>query len=207
LKAFEYIKEKIWTRIQGWKEKLMSMAGKEILVKSIAQAIPTYAMSCFDLTKNFYDQVRAMICRYWWSNQDKDKMHWLAWDILKQSKREGGLGFRDLHAFNLAMLAKQGRRLIQKPNSLCAQVLRAKYYPNGNAFQATDVNGMSYTWRSVLKGIALLRKGIIWCIGDGRSVHIWNDPWIPRGNTRRPCSHRGRHLIQWVNELIDPLTG
>jgi hypothetical protein len=90
---------------------------------------------------------------------------------------------------------------------LCAQVLRAKYYPNGNALQATDVDGMSYTWRSVLKGMALLRKGIIWRIGDGRSIHIWNDRWIPRGTTRRPCSHRGRHLIQWVNELIDPLTG
>jgi hypothetical protein len=68
LKAFEYIKKKIWTRIQGWKEKLLFMVGKEILVKSIAQAITTYAMSCFDLTKNLYDQVRAMICRYWWSN-------------------------------------------------------------------------------------------------------------------------------------------
>jgi hypothetical protein len=55
--------------------------------------------------------------------------------------------------------------------------------------------------------MTLLRKGIIWRIGDGRSVHIWNDRWIPRGTTRRPCSHRGRHLIQWVNELIDPLTG
>jgi hypothetical protein len=62
--AFEYIKEKIWARIQGWKEKLLSMAEKEILIKSIAQAIPTYAMSCFNLTKSFCDQVRAMICRY-----------------------------------------------------------------------------------------------------------------------------------------------
>jgi hypothetical protein len=42
----------------------LSMAGKEILIKSIAQAIPTYAMSCFNLTKSFCDQVRAMICRY-----------------------------------------------------------------------------------------------------------------------------------------------
>jgi hypothetical protein len=82
-------------------------------------------------------------------------MHWLAWDILKQPKCEGGLEFRDLHAFNLAMLAKQGWQLIQTPNSLCAQVLRARYYPNGNILHASAVDGMSYTWRSVLKGIVV----------------------------------------------------
>jgi hypothetical protein len=58
-----------------------------------------------------------------------------------------------LHVFNIAMLGKQGWRLVQNPNSLCAQVLRAKYYPNGNVLQAGAVDGMSYTWRSVLKGL------------------------------------------------------
>jgi hypothetical protein len=83
-KVFGYIKDKIWKRIQGWREKLLSMAGKEILIKAVAQAIPMYAMACFDLTKSFCDQVRSMICQYWWSQQDKDKMHWLNWSILKQ---------------------------------------------------------------------------------------------------------------------------
>jgi hypothetical protein len=45
-------------------EKLLSMAGKEILIKAMAQAIPTYAMACFDLTKSFCGQVKSMISRY-----------------------------------------------------------------------------------------------------------------------------------------------
>jgi hypothetical protein len=106
-RTFEYIKQKIWARIQGWKERLLSKAGKEIMVKAVAQAIPTYAMSCFDLTKGLCDELSSIIGRYWWSQQDKEnKIHWLSWDKLTRSKKQGGLGFRDLHLFNKAMLAR-----------------------------------------------------------------------------------------------------
>ena len=77
-KEFEYIKENIWRRIQGWIEKLLSKVGKETLIKAVAQAIHTYAMSCFDLTKNLCEEITSMICRYWWSQQDgQHKCHWI----------------------------------------------------------------------------------------------------------------------------------
>jgi hypothetical protein len=68
-REFRYSKDKIWLRIQGWKEKLLSKAGKDILIKVVALAIPTYAMSCFDLTKALCEEISTMICRYWWNNQ------------------------------------------------------------------------------------------------------------------------------------------
>jgi len=98
-------------------------------------------MQCpvFDLTKTLCDDIGSMICRYWWSQQEKEnKMHWLSWERLCSRKEKGGLGYRDLHLFNLAMLARQGWRLIMDPASLCAQVLRAKYYPNGDPLQAVE---------------------------------------------------------------------
>ena len=49
--VFAYLRERVWRRIQGWKEKLLSKVGKEILIKAVAQAIPTFAMGCFDITK------------------------------------------------------------------------------------------------------------------------------------------------------------
>ena len=64
-KAFEYIKKKMWVCIQGWKEKLLSKAGKEVLIKAVAQAIPTYAMSCFELTKGLCDELSSMVARWW----------------------------------------------------------------------------------------------------------------------------------------------
>ena len=118
--VFAYLKERVWKRIKGWKEKLLSKAGKETLIKAVAQSIPSYAMSCFDLTKSLCDEMRGMICRYWWAQQDKEnKMHWVSWEEMCRRKEEGGIGCRDLHLFNLAMLARQCWRILQ---NLCAAI-------------------------------------------------------------------------------------
>jgi hypothetical protein len=66
------------------------------------------------------------ISQFWWEDDENSKrMHWMAW----WNCASGGMGFRDFHSFNLAMLAKQAWRLITNPESLCVQVLHAKYYP------------------------------------------------------------------------------
>ena len=66
-KAFAYIKDSIWTRMQGCNERTLSRQGKEILVKGVAQAIPTFAMSVFYLTKTLCEEIGMMICRFWWA--------------------------------------------------------------------------------------------------------------------------------------------
>ena len=147
MKTFAYLKDRIWKRMQGWNEKFLSWAGKEILIKAVAQAIPTFAMGCFDLSKSLCDQIGAMICRFWWNHQEgKHKIHWLSKEQMLKPKEEGGLGFRDIHLFNLAMLAKQVWRLWQQPDSLCSRVLKAKYFPHTSVLEAKPKTGMSYTW-------------------------------------------------------------
>jgi hypothetical protein len=67
------------------------------------------------------------------------------------------MGFRDYEAFNQALLTKQARRLLTNPESLCARVLRARYYKNGTVLTANCPNGASYTWRSIMHGRDLLK--------------------------------------------------
>lgn len=149
-----------------------------------------------------------MIGRWRWSQNGKEnKIHWLAWEKLTLPKKKGRLGFRDLHLFNIAMLARQAWRLLIKPDTLCGQVLKAKYFPEGNVLQAILKDEISYTWRSILKGVELLKDGIIWRVGNGESIKIWEDPWIPQGVTRRPITRRDGMLLRKVSELMDPATG
>jgi hypothetical protein len=105
------------------------------------------------------------------------------------------------------MLRRQARRLLTYSDSLCGQVLKAKYFPHTDILHCTPKDKMSYTWRSILKGLELLKEGLIWRIGHGERVRIWDDPWLPKGLTRKPITPRRASILTRVNELINPLTG
>jgi hypothetical protein len=163
---FVHLIERIIQRINGWKQKYLSIGGKEILLKSVAQAIPVYAMSVFLISKGVSKRMMDAISSFWWGDdENSNKMHWMAWWKMCYPKREGRMGFKDLHSFSLAMLAKQVWRLATDNNSLCASVLRSKYYPHRDILKAGPKNGSSFTWQSIFAGIATFKRGYIWRIG------------------------------------------
>lgn len=95
-------------------------------------------------------------------------------------KERGGLGFRDLHAFNLALLAKQGWRVLENPESLISRMYKARYFPNSTFWDAPVPVMPSFSWRSILAAKDMLRRGIRWQIGSGTEVCTWSDPWLPK---------------------------
>lgn len=111
----------MWKKIQGWNKKFLSQAGREVLIKSILQVIPTYTMQCFLLPNGVCDEITSIVRRLWWGNKENNiGIFWKNWDSLRFSKTEGGIGFWELEAFNFASLTKQGWRFLKYPNSLMA---------------------------------------------------------------------------------------
>ena len=78
------------------------MGVKEVLIKSIAQAMPTYAMMVFKISKKICKGMTNAISHFWWGDDDeKRRIHCQAWWKLCVPKGKGGMGFRDFHSFNL----------------------------------------------------------------------------------------------------------
>ena len=76
--TFHALKERLDNKLSGWKEKMLSQAGKEILIKAVAQAIPTYTMSVFKLPDTLCDKMTCMVHSFWWGQQnERNKMAWL----------------------------------------------------------------------------------------------------------------------------------
>jgi hypothetical protein len=178
---FHNITDRVRRKVSDWKTKFLSQAGKEILIKAVVQAIPTYSMSIFLLPKTLCKELNSLMQNFWWGHKENDKkIHWMSWEKMGFSKDQGGMGFRDLSCFNKALLAKQWWRLLKDLESLTGQILKAKYFKNVPLLSAQLGSRPSYAWRSLLSARDLFVDGLIWRVGDGEQIRIWGDRWIPR---------------------------
>ncbi|GAU10344.1 hypothetical protein TSUD_420480, partial [Trifolium subterraneum] len=186
---FSYIKDRIWKRINAWGGRAPSKAGKEIMIKSVLQAIPSYVMSMFILPASFIHDIEKMINTFWWrsgstNNNNTKGIHWLAWERLACPKAHGGLGFRNFEAFNKAMVAKQVWNIVQNPNSLVAKLIKARYFPRSSLFEAPLGYNPSFAWRNIWQARQILSLGCRWRIESGVNIRVMHDPWL-RGTANR----------------------
>ncbi|KAL0454020.1 UNVERIFIED_CONTAM: hypothetical protein Slati_0741200 [Sesamum latifolium] len=99
-------------------KKTLSQTDKVVLIQSVVQAIPSYAMFCFRLPKTLLKEFQSPLANFFWHDGDNRRIHWIAWDKLCSSKLDLGLDYRNLEAFNLALLAKQLWRILNRPDCL-----------------------------------------------------------------------------------------
>lgn len=105
-------------------------------------------------------------------------------------KENGGLGFRNIQDFNSALLAKQLWCIITQPNLFMSRVMNAKYFSNGEIFQAMANNQSSWLWKSWLEVREILESGVRYQIGNGKSDRVWESPWLETNPSFRPLSRR-----------------
>ena len=114
------------------------------------------------------------------------------------------MGFKDLEKFNEAKLAKQVWRLLVDHSSLFYQVFSAKHFPSGSVFDAKVASG-SYAWQSIIKASKLVQSSLLWRVGNGTKINIYNDRWLPGGASAYVVSPKIEEASNYVvANLLEP---
>jgi hypothetical protein len=101
--AFQSILDKVLSRIEGWRAKTLSQAGRLTFIKSVAAALPSYAMSSFLLPNSICIGLDRIFKNFWWGFSPKKvrNLSLKAWDSLCLPKSVGGLGLKRMKDVDL----------------------------------------------------------------------------------------------------------
>ena len=176
--------DKILKRISGWRGKLLSHAGRIVLIKTCLASIPIYLMSFFKFPKWALKLINTHMANCLWNDYEgHGRIHLANWQLVSMKKEAGGLGIPDLRDLNLALLGSWVKRFIRDEGKLWHSVIRKKYMRNAPNIFCVPTTHSSTFWKGVIGNAKALKFGYKWSVGDGMQIRFWEDTWF--GNS--PC--------------------
>ncbi|KAL4347289.1 hypothetical protein GQ457_17G007720 [Hibiscus cannabinus] len=163
--ALGFLNSRVDKRVLGWTKSLLSYGGREVLIKAVAQALPTYSMMCFLLPDCIIDPLISTMRNFWWSGKEKER-GWalVAWERLCRPKAMGGM---------------------------------AKYFRDGNIFDAELKEKASYIWTGIYKANEALKEGYHWRVGRDSEVKMLQDKW----GGEKPVKLEGSYVVSPTNPI------
>ena len=153
-KAYDFIYNKFKTKLTLTKANILNHAGRLTLIQSVFASIPIYYVANILFTKKFIAKITAIIRTFWWQGvrkgQEKKPIHYRSWEFICKTKKEGGLGIRNLKLVNKGMLINTAWRLVHNSDSFVAKIIKSKYYPQAFLWTATTYVPKSIFWSSIL---------------------------------------------------------
>uniref|UniRef100_A0A803Q031 Reverse transcriptase n=1 Tax=Cannabis sativa TaxID=3483 RepID=A0A803Q031_CANSA len=203
---FQFLKDKVMGRLEGWKAKNLSQAGRTTLVGSVLQSIPCYTMSTAMVPKTVCDELDRIVACFWWTgNAEKQRYRsFKSWSEICQPKRCGGLGLRRFRDINVALLAKLSWGMLSRADKAWVNLMEARYCRGLDAWRVEKKLGDSWVWQGILEARKVCKMGAGVLIGDGVS-DLWERPWVPGVSieeVRNSFTYSRRHAFVKVSDLF-----
>lgn len=193
--GFQRLLDMISDRLDGWKGKLLSKAGRITLIKSTLASLSSYYLSHLSLTKLQAAKCDRLINNFLWGDTTaKRKMHLIGWHTVCLPLEYGGLGIRNTLDLNHSLLAKQDWKILHDQASLFSCFMRSKYgHPNHHEdFKCP--NNASPIWKGIYKAFLSIKPDLRWQVGNGEKINIVSDIWY------KPVTHIAE--VHKVKDLI-----
>lgn len=178
--AFNFLIDKFMHKLQAWKGRKMSPAGRLVMIKSALQSVPLYYFGTVKLPQGVLQKLTSIIRCFFWGKQVGERyLAYVAWDAITAPIELGGLGIRDLNCMNEAMLMKALWRITEKEETLWVKVVKAKYMPRSDLWTSKRTYNCTVFWRNLMALRPKLLPLISWKIGDGELCRVYGQPWFP----------------------------
>ncbi|XP_043717558.1 uncharacterized protein LOC122665470 [Telopea speciosissima] len=169
-------------KLEGWKARFLSYAGRLQLLASVLQGSYIYWAGIFGLPGNVITKLESMFSNFLWSGPSlQRKTHFISWDAVCKPKSEGGLGIKRIKEMNIAGIMKQIWWIASKQDRLWVKWVQQRYLKQESLWTVKGLNNCSWVWRKVLKYRDKALPLIKTIIGDGAATKLWLDNWHPFG--------------------------
>ncbi|GKB67736.1 putative RNA-directed DNA polymerase [Tanacetum coccineum] len=173
--------EKAKNRIEDWKNKSLSFAGRLQLCKSVISSLHVYWASVLIIPKGIIYDIQSLIRGFLWCNGEyKRGKAKVAWDDICLPKSEGGLGLRSLDLFNMALMTTHIWNIVSNKESLWVRWIHTYKLRNRSFWDLPIKDNVSWGWLKLLQLRVLVRPFFWVKLGNGRDTSVWHDSW---------CSH------------------
>ena len=203
-------------KLARWKQRHLSFGRRVTLIQSTLSSIPIYFFSFFRLPGKVADKlIRIQRSFLWGGGLEHRKIPWVKWKTVCLPKEKGGLGIKDIRAFNKALLGKWRWEMLQQSNKLWSKILDSKY--GGWRSMVEGIRGNKSVWWQDLMEVThdqqlntILHYGTTWRVGCGDKIKFWEDSWSGHGEALKlkyprlyRISLQQHKLIQQVGSFND----
>ncbi|KAK1305215.1 hypothetical protein QJS10_CPB11g00979 [Acorus calamus] len=165
-------------RLQGWKGRMLSMAGRSILIQSVINALPQHFMLSAAMPLSAVKDVEQAGRSFLWNGADLlPKIHLISWEAMTRAKAHGGLGLRKLSAMREAMLGVIAFKYLINSSDI-SSYFALKYKWNGNPWELGNFRKASPVWKALSQGMTIIRPFIRKLPGNLSDIDVLRDPWL-----------------------------
>ena len=157
----------------GWRGKLLSLAGRILLIKTCLASIPVYFLSFFKFPKWALDLINTRMAHCLWSDfEGNRKIHLANWELVCMKKDFGGLGIPNIKDVNMCLLASWLKRYIADDGKIWKTIVDHKYRTSSPNIFACNTPHPSRFWKGVLEVIKSIKFGYRWIVGNGEKIRF-----------------------------------
>nr|KAJ0221381.1 hypothetical protein LSAT_V11C200050580 [Lactuca sativa] len=200
--------DKVKNRVNDWKNKSLSYAGRLQLISVVLASLPVYWASVVLLPKGIIKEVEKIMRNFLWSSgQSRKGVAKVSWNEICKPKMHGGLGLKNLKEWNIAFLSSRIWKLISGQDSLWVKWVKFYLLEGRSFWDVGSKDKMSWSWRNLLKIRPFLRDSFYSQIGNGKDTFMWFDNWHQLGPlsyvlSPREITNVGYNIRDKVSDVI-----